>query len=138
MNKLISNLNAIGIAKRKTSIAKIFLTPNLLLESSQIIINNKCLTDLNDIKYFNEFLNHIYTILNINLIYNLKIIVKGGGISSQKNAIKLAILKGFINLNLSFKSIFKRYNLIDNDSRIKERRKYGLKKARKASQYSKR
>jgi len=138
MNELIPKLNSSATAKKKTSIAKIYLKQNLSLNKSKIIINDNSLKNLFNINYFDTFLNYINIITKNNLIYDLKIIVKGGGIQSQRNAIRLGILKSFINLNIEYKSLFKKYNLIDNDSRIKERRKYGLKKARKASQYSKR
>ena len=77
-------------------------------------------------------------LVNLNSMYDIDIKVKGGGISSQLEAIKLAIAKAVCTINTEYRAILNQQLLLRRDSRIKERRKYGLKKARKASQYSKR
>jgi small subunit ribosomal protein S9 len=64
--------------------------------------------------------------------------VKGGGITGQLEAIQLAISKAICQINADYRAILNQSLFLRRDSRIKERRKYGLKKARKASQYSKR
>nr|AYC64033.1 ribosomal protein S9 [Halimeda micronesica] len=66
----------------------------------------------------------------------VKIKVSGGGKTSQKEAKNLALARAFRQIEPTFN--FKKLNLLTQDSRIKERKKYGLKKARKAPQYSKR
>lgn len=69
---------------------------------------------------------------------NIYVHVKGGGKASQFDATSLAICKALCQINKKFQNILKKNLFLRIDSRIKERRKYGLKKARKASQYSKR
>jgi small subunit ribosomal protein S9 len=125
----------VGIGKRKTSVAKVFLK-----EGSGIInINNKKIEEffsgMSDQK---DSLNIPFTILNIVNKYDLDVKVKGGGIYSQMDAIRLAISKALCTVDNDYRSTLNQNFLLRRDSRIKERRKYGLKKARKASQYSKR
>lgn len=126
-------LKAVG--KRKTAVAKAFLKRG----SGRILINNK---------NFDTFFSNFYEeknkiivpliITNFNNTYDATIYVKGGGIRSQLGAIQLAIAKAISSINVELKTTLKRNTLLKRDARIKERRKYGLKKARKAPQYSKR
>ena len=75
---------------------------------------------------------------NLNENYDIEANVKGGGLVSQLSALKLAISKALLLINPSFRLNLNEQNLLHRDARIKERRKYGLKKARKAPQFSKR
>ena len=124
-----------GIGKRKTSVAKVFL-----IEGSGVFtVNNKSLVDFfSGIGEERELLKNPLILVDLNNKYDIDIKVFGGGISSQFDAIKLALVKALCNVNTEYRQIFKKQLLLTRDSRIKERRKYGLKKARKASQYSKR
>jgi small subunit ribosomal protein S9 len=124
-----------GIGKRKTSVAKVFLA-----EGSGIFkINNKSLTEFfSGIGEEHELLKNPFILVDLNNKYDVDIKVFGGGISSQFDAVKLALVKALCTINIEYRQIFKKQLLLTRDSRIKERRKYGLKKARKASQYSKR
>ena len=85
-----------------------------------------------------ELIKTPFLLLDLNNKYDVTIFSKGGGINSQLEAIRLAISKALITIDPTYKTILNESNLLNRDSRIKERRKYGLKKARKASQYSKR
>lgn len=100
-----------------------------------IIINKK--------KFFDYFQNDPHFIQKIQQILKLpkaqlyiKVTVSGGGSTGQKDAISLALVRALGPWG--FHSIFKKKNLLTQDARRKERKKYGLKKARKAPQYSKR
>ena len=127
-----NNLYATG--KRKNSIARVWLIPN---GNGEIKVNKK---DLN--KYFTRsLLNMIIkkpfeTINNNNFSVNVS--VKGGGLSGQANAIKLAISKALVNYDSKFRVALKKEGLLTRDSRVVERKKYGRKKARKSFQFSKR
>ncbi len=70
--------------------------------------------------------------------FDTEITVKGGGFNGQTGAIRLAITKALLEFNPEFREVLKKNDMITRDSRIKERKKYGLKKARRAPQYSKR
>ena len=127
-----NNLYATG--KRKNSIARVWLIPN---GNGEIKVNKK---DLN--KYFSRPLLNILikkpfeTINNIN--FSVNVFVKGGGLSGQAGAIKLAISKALVNYDPKFRVALKKEGLLTRDSRIVERKKYGRKKARKSFQFSKR
>ena len=127
-----NNLYATG--KRKNSIARVWLIPN---GNGEIKVNKK---DLN--KYFSRpLLNMLIkkpfeTINNIN--FDVNVFVKGGGLSGQAGAIKLAISKALVNYDSKFRVALRKEGLLTRDSRIVERKKYGRKKARKSFQFSKR
>ena len=127
-----NNLYATG--KRKNSIARVWLIPN---GNGEIKVNKK---DLN--KYFSRpLLNMLIkkpfeTINNTN--FNVNASVKGGGLSGQAGAIKLAISKVLVNYDSKFRIALRKEGLLTRDSRIVERKKYGRKKARKSFQFSKR
>jgi small subunit ribosomal protein S9 len=124
-----------GIGKRKTSVAKVFLQNG----SGKIMVNNKSFEDFFlGIGEERELVKTPLILVNLNNIYDIDIKVHGGGISSQLDAIRLAIAKAICNITTETRQILNQNLLLRRDSRIKERRKYGLKKARKASQYSKR
>jgi small subunit ribosomal protein S9 len=124
-----------GIGKRKTSVAKVLLTEG----DGKIVINNKTLDE-----FFialgeeREVLKNPFILVDLTNKYNVIVNVHGGGVSAQLDAIQLAIVKAICAINNEYRKIFNQHLLLRRDSRIKERRKYGLKKARKASQYSKR
>ena len=132
VKKIKSNLYATG--KRKNSIARVWLIPN---GKGEIKVNKK---DLN--KYFSRSLLNMLvkkpfeTINNNN--FNVNVSVKGGGLSGQANAIKLAISRALINYDPKFRIALKKKGLLTRDSRVVERKKYGRKKARKSFQFSKR
>jgi small subunit ribosomal protein S9 len=85
-----------------------------------------------------EKMKNPFVLVNLDNKYDITINVKGGGVNSQMDAIRLAIARAICTINNEYKQILNSDSLLTRDSRIKERRKYGLKKARKASQYSKR
>ena len=132
VKKIKNNLYATG--KRKNSIARVWLIPN---GKGEIKVNKKDLS-----KYFSRpLLNMLVkkpfeTISNNN--FNVNVSVKGGGLSGQASAIKLAISRALINYDPKFRIDLKKEGLLTRDSRVVERKKYGRKKARKSFQFSKR
>jgi small subunit ribosomal protein S9 len=130
---------------RKTANVCVKLIPSST-SNSQIIINGKPAS-----LYFQEnavYLQNILTayelvkiesqLLKIETKYDAFIQVTGGGLSAQSQAIRLALCKSFLEIYPHLRSYFKKRGFLTRDARIKERRKYGLKKARKAPQFSKR
>ena len=140
----MNNLNIAkiyGVGRRKTSIATIVLIPNLENGKKSLFEINGRLGE----QYFQYNFNYLHKIegplrkLEILNQYNVIASVKGGGLTGQVEAIKLALARALCKLNTSnFRPLLKSEGFLSRDARIKERRKYGLKKARKASQSSKR
>jgi small subunit ribosomal protein S9 len=124
-----------GIGKRKTSVAKVFLKEG----SGILTVNNKSFEQFfASVTEEAELLKNPFVLVNLTNQYDIDIKVKGGGVSSQMDAIRLALAKAICLISTEYRQILNQQLLLRRDSRIKERRKYGLKKARKASQYSKR
>lgn len=130
-----SSLQILTVGRRKTATSQIYLTKG----SGKIIINNKPIPS-----YFSLNSSHISKIetpldlLGLKEEYNLKIEVSGGGFSSQATAIQLGIARALAELDPDYRKPLKLEGLLRSDARKKERKKYGLRKARKAPQYSKR
>lgn len=125
-----NSCNAVG--KRKTSVAKVFLEKG----SGKILVNNISFDSFfSNLSEEKNKLKAPFVLANLNNECDAFIKVKGGGISSQLDAICLGISKALCLMKSECRTVLKKNSLLKTDARIKERRKYGLKKARKASQY---
>lgn len=125
----------IGIGRRKQAIARVFLYPG----NGNIIINK-----ISGEKYLQSnttYLNNIWAPLKklkLDKQLDIIVLVKGGGLTGQSDAIQLGVARLICKMEKESRWILKPYGFLTRDSRIKERKKYGLRKARKAPQYSKR
>jgi small subunit ribosomal protein S9 len=130
---MIQNNQSIG--KRKTSIAIL-----RIFEGTGIFtINNKsCEEYINKSNILKNLAFEPLYFLNLQNKFDIIILVSGGGKISQLEAIRLALSKLLIKINPKFRAFLKCNQFLRRDARIKERRKYGFKKARKKPQYSKR
>jgi len=133
MNNSENFYSAIG--KRKCAVAKVFLKQG----SGKISVNNKTFEEFfSGTSEERELVKSPFVVLNLMNQYDIDVSIHGGGITAQLEAIRLAISKAMCLIDNSYRIILNKSLFLRRDSRIKERRKYGLKKARKASQYSKR
>ncbi|MCK4942032.1 MAG: 30S ribosomal protein S9 [Candidatus Aminicenantes bacterium] len=127
-----------GTGRRKTSVARVYLRPG---KGNLKLIVGKRVREFDT--YF-PLKNHkltIYKPLNLtNTVDNFDVFitVQGGGVSAQANAIRLGISRALLEYNSELRPALKKAGLLTRDAREKERKKYGLLKARKASQYHKR
>ena len=125
----------IGLGKRKEATARVFLVPG----EGNLIINK--VSGEKYLQYNLSYLNNIWSplkVLNLDKQFDIITIVKGGGITGQAESIRLGIARLLCKMEVQNRSILKPYGFLTRDARIKERKKYGLRKARKAPQYSKR
>lgn len=135
MTKLIYQKNNIGLGKRKQAIARIFVIPgegNLIINK---VSGNKYL------QYNDTYLMTVWAplkALNLDKQFDVIALVKGGGLTGQAQAIQLGVARQLCKMDTQHRSVLKPFGFLTRDSRIKERKKYGLRKARKAPQYSKR
>ena len=134
ITKTISQSNQSG--GRKTAKARVQLLPGT---GTKVMVNGKQASD-----YFQNnavYLQNMFTprdLVKTETKYDAHILVEGGGLSAQAQAVKLALSKAFVDFFPEYRKVLKKPGLLTRDARIKERRKYGLKKARKAPQFSKR
>jgi len=132
MKSIGGQLAAIG--KRKTACARVFLKPG----SGTISVNG-----LSPLKYFgSESLVHtaLYPLklLQLENAFDIKATIKGSGKSAQAEALRLATARAIVEYQPETRKMIKSARLLTRDARKVERKKYGLHKARKATQYSKR
>ena len=125
----------IGIGKRKQAIARVFLIPG---EGKLFInkVNGEKYLQYNDI-----YLKTVFAPLEklaLEKQFDIVAIVTGGGLTGQAQAIQLGVARLLLNMDTKNRIILKPFGFLTRDARIKERKKYGLRKARKAPQYSKR
>jgi len=135
MVELVFQKDNIGLGKRKQAVARVFLVPG----EGNLIINR--LSGNKYLQYNNSYLNLVWAPLEkLNLEKNFDIValVKGCGLTGQAEAIQLGIARLLSKMNKENRTILKPFGFLTRDARIKERKKYGLRKARKAPQYSKR
>ena len=125
----------VGLGKRKKAIARVFFMPG----DGNLIINK--IPGEKYLQYNTTFLELIWAplkILNLDTQYDVIVLVNGGGLKGQTDAIQLAIARLICKIDLQNRQILKPLGFLTRDARIKERKKYGLRKARKAPQFSKR
>ena len=120
--------------KRKESTARVRLVPG----TGKILVNNR---DMNE--YFKRDTAKTMIVEPLRLtstesVYDVIALIEGGGTSGQAGALRHGISKALLEVNSEFRLILKREGFLTRDSRIKERKKYGLRKARKRPQFSKR
>jgi small subunit ribosomal protein S9 len=135
MTKLIFHKDNIGLGKHKQAVARVFLVPG----EGNLVINK-----VSGTKYFQYNDTYLITIwaplkkLKLEKQFDILTFVKGGGLTGQAEAIQLGVARQLCQMNEQNRAILKPFGFLTRDSRIKERKKYGLRKARKAPQYSKR
>ncbi len=120
--------------KRKTAVARV----KLYKGSGEITINEKDVKEYVDLQKLIETIKSPFILTGNKGKFDVVAQVSGGGITAQAEAIRHGISKGLVIINGDFKTTLKKAGLITRDSRVKERKKYGLKRARKAPQFSKR
>jgi small subunit ribosomal protein S9 len=123
-----------GTGKRKTAIARVRLLPG----SGTIIINGKPLEEFFPQLALQAVILEPLRVTDTLDRFNTVAKVEGGGISGQAGALRHGIARALIKADEGLKPLLRQYGLLTRDARIKERKKYGLKRARKAPQYTKR
>lgn len=124
----------LGTGRRKSSVARVILTTG----TGEFVINDRPFED-----YIPSAATRLDVVQPLALTENegrfdIRVNVYGGGITGQAGAIRLGITRALLEVNPELRATLKPAGLITRDSRSKERKKYGLKKARKSSQFSKR
>lgn len=120
--------------KRKSSVARVNIIPG----TGKITINKKEMNEIYTLDTLKAIVLKPFKVANMMENYDVVATVCGGGFAGQAGAIAHGIAKALATTDPEVRTTLKRNGLLTRDSRVKERRKYGLKKARKAPQFSKR
>jgi len=120
--------------RRKTSVARIYMQAG----QGNITINDRDMKTYFSNELLENVVNQPLAILEQVGQYDIKVNVKGGGISAQANAIRLAITKALVSNNEETRPALKKEGFLTRDPRMVERKKFGKRKARRSFQFSKR
>jgi small subunit ribosomal protein S9 len=121
--------------RRKTSVCRVRITPGA---KSSFIINDKEIAEYFPTKQLEATALEAFTASKIEQKFKVTAQIKGGGISSQAGALRHALSRALVDYDRELRGKLKKAGYLKRDPRAKERRKFGLKKARKAPQWSKR
>jgi small subunit ribosomal protein S9 len=124
-----------AVGRRKTSTARVRLTP---AAKTSMTINGKAVADHFKTKELTGILNDPQAKAKIDTVFEITVNVMGGGIHSQAEAVRHGISRALVAFDKELRTTLKKEGFLKRDPRMKERRKFGLKKARKAPQWSKR
>ncbi|MCS6994116.1 MAG: 30S ribosomal protein S9 [Anaerolineales bacterium] len=124
-----------GIGRRKESTARVRVAPG----SGKFIVNNKeapaFFTRPGDM---HTVLSPLAAIGQETTAYDITVLVRGGGVTGQTDAVALGLARALVKMNADWTSAMRKAGLLTRDARVKERKKPGLKRARKAPTYTKR
>jgi len=123
-----------GTGRRKTSVARIRLVPG----DGQVTINKRSMDEYFGLETLKLIVKQPLLVADVIGRYDVICNVQGGGISGQAGAIRHGIARALLKVDPDYRGALKREGLLTRDARMKERKKYGLKAARRAPQFSKR
>jgi small subunit ribosomal protein S9 len=123
-----------GTGRRKTTTARVRIYPG----AQEIVINGRTLQDALPRILLQETAMRPLTVLGQQGKFGVQAKVEGGGVTGWAGAISHGLARALVAFDEEMKPQLRRYGLLTRDSRMKERKKYGLKRARKAAQYTKR
>ncbi len=132
--KAIANPYICATGRRKSSIARV----RLIAGKGKIIINKKDIEEYFGLATLKQIVRQPLVLTNTNEKYDVYVTVNGGGLGGQAGAIRHGIARAIVKDNEELKGVLKSAGLLTRDPRMKERKKYGLHKARRAVQFSKR
>ena len=125
----------LGTGRRKKAIARVRLIPN---GNGNITINKKHIDEYFNLETLKYIVRQPLALTGNETKFDVNVNVVGGGFTGQAGAIRLGISRALIKAEENLRPEIKKAGFLTRDSRMKERKKYGLKKARKAPQFSKR
>ncbi|WP_160157507.1 30S ribosomal protein S9 [Geobacillus sp. TFV-3] len=123
-----------GTGRRKSSVARVRLVPG----DGRIIVNKRDIREYIPSEALIEMVKQPLVLTETLGNYDVLVNVQGGGFAGQAGAIRHGIARALLEVDPEFRTVLKRAGLLTRDARVKERKKYGLKGARRAPQFSKR
>ena len=128
------NIVFYGTGRRKNAIARVRLVEG----NGKITINGKDINEFFGLETLKVIVRQPLTVTNTTAKYDVVATVKGGGFTGQAGAIRHGIARALVKVNEEYKNVLRAEGLLTRDPRVKERKKYGRKRARKRFQFSKR
>jgi small subunit ribosomal protein S9 len=129
-----NNVTYIGTGRRKSSVARVFMTPG----TGTITVNGKTLDEYLPLETLRMVVRSPLELTETLNAFDVTINVNGGGYTGQSGAMRHGIARALIEASVDYRPALKAAGFMTRDSRAKERKKYGLKGARRAPQFSKR
>ena len=134
MPKKKTNVSYLGTGRRKSSVARVYMTPG----TGKIMVGEKTLEEYLPQEILRMVVKSPLVETGTEGQYDIFINVYGGGMTGQAGAMRHAIARALLEVGEDFRPVLKKAGFLTRDSRAKERKKYGLKAARRAPQFSKR
>ena len=129
---MATDFNAVG--RRKSAVARVRLVPG----EGKIMINKRDIDDYFGLETLKMTVRQPLVLTNVGGSFDVMVNVRGGGLSGQAGAIRHGISRALCKVNPELRATLKKAGFLTRDPRMKERKKYGLKAARRAPQFSKR
>ncbi len=123
-----------GTGRRKSSVARVYLVAG----SGKIVVNKRDINDYFSLETLKTIVRQPLALTETVEKFDVLVTVHGGGTTGQAGAIRHGISRALLEADADYRPSLKKAGFLTRDSRMKERKKYGLKKARKAPQFSKR
>ena len=123
-----------GTGRRKKSIARVYLTPG----KGNIVINKRSIDEYFGLETLKVIVRQPLVATDTAVKFDILVNVKGGGYTGQAGAIRHGIARALLTVDADYRPVLKKAGYLTRDPRMKERKKYGLKAARRAPQFSKR
>ena len=123
-----------GTGRRKSSIARVYLVPG----TGKVTINKKDMEEYFGLDTLKVIVNQPFAATATTGKFDVLVNVRGGGFTGQAGAIRHGISRALLKVNEEYKNVLRSEGLLTRDARVKERKKYGRKRARKRFQFSKR
>ena len=120
--------------KRKSAIARVYMRPG----NGRIIVNRRAFEEYFPRETTRNLVRQPLSLLNVGPELDILVNVQGGGLEGQAGAVRHGLSRALVELNAEFRGVLKKAGLLTRDPRIKERKKYGRRGARRGCQYSKR
>jgi len=131
----LANMRYYGTGRRKSSVARVYLLPG----TGKITINKRDIDEYLDLETLKTIVRQPLVLTETVDKFDVLVNVKGGGFTGQAGAIRHGIARALLEVDQDqYRPLLKKAGFLTRDPRMKERKKYGLKKARRAPQFSKR
>lgn len=123
-----------GVGRRKSSVARVWLRKG----NGKMTVNGRTCDEYFNTKFLRQSAKTPFQVCEQSKIYDVEVNIAGGGVSAQADAVKLGFARALVSIDEALKPELRKHGLLTVDARVKERKKYGRKAARRRFQFVKR